>query len=116
SEVLTAEARAMANDAWQVPPFNVYAATETGGIAAECGQHRGMHLFEDLVIPEVVDNDYQPVPPGHPGDRLLVTVLFSRTIPLIRYEMTDRVALASEPCPCRLPFRLLDSIDGRTDD
>jgi phenylacetate-coenzyme A ligase PaaK-like adenylate-forming protein len=116
SEVLTAEARAMATRAWLVPPFNVYAATETGGIAAECGQHRGMHVFEDLVIPEVVDDDYRPVPPGQPGDRLLVTVLFSRTIPLIRYEMTDRVRLATRPCPCGLPFRLVDAIEGRTDD
>jgi hypothetical protein len=40
SEVLTAAARAMATRAWQVPPFNVYAATETGGIAAECKHHR----------------------------------------------------------------------------
>jgi phenylacetate-coenzyme A ligase PaaK-like adenylate-forming protein len=116
SEVLTAEARAMATRAWQVPVFNVYAATETGGIAAECHQHRGMHLFEDLVIPEVVDDDYRPVPVGQTGDRLLVTVLSSRTIPLIRYEMTDRVQLAPQPCPCGLPFRLLDSIEGRADD
>lgn len=116
SEVLTAEARAEATRAWNVPPFNVYAATETGGIAAECAHHVGMHLFEDLVIPEVVDENYQPVPPGEPGDRLLVTVLFSRTLPLIRYEMTDRVRLATRTCPCGLPLRLLDSVDGRTND
>jgi putative adenylate-forming enzyme len=115
SEVLTAETRARATQAWRVQPFNVYAATETGGIAAECSQHR-MHLFEDLVIPEVVDDQYQPVPPGQPGDRLLVTVLFSRTLPLIRYEMTDRVTLATEACPDGMPFRLLESIEGRTDD
>ncbi len=116
SEVLTGEARVMATRAWHVSPFNVYAATETGGIAAECHQHQGMHLFEDLVVPEVVDDDYRPVPAGEPGDRLLVTVLFGRTIPLIRYEMTDRVRLATQPCPCGLPFRLVDSIEGRTDD
>lgn len=116
SEVLTAEARADATRAWKAPPFNVYAATETGGVAAECEQHRGMHLFEDLVIPEVVDDDYRPVPPGTPGDKLLVTVLFSRTIPLIRYEMTDRLRLATQLCPCGRPFRLVASIDGRTDD
>src|SRR5829696_7832947 len=75
-----------------------------------------MHLFEDLVIPEVVDDHYQPVPAGAPGDRLLVTVLSSRTLPLIRYELTDRVTLATEPCPDGLPFRLLASIEGRTDD
>jgi len=116
SEVLTGEARALAIRAWQILPFNVYAATETGGIAAECAQHQGMHLFEDLLIPEVVDDTYQPVPAGRPGARLLVTVLSSRTVPLIRYEMTDRVTLATEPCPDGLPFRLLASIEGRTDD
>lgn len=115
SEVLTAESRTLATRAWRVPPFDVYAATETGGIAADCPQ-RCMHLFEDLVIPEVVDKDYQPVPPGQTGDRLLVTVLSSRTIPLIRYELTDRVRLATEPCPCPLPFRVVAGIEGRTDD
>ncbi len=59
----------MAVRAWQIQPFNVFAATETGGIAAECAQHQGMHLFEDLLIPEVVDDHYQPVPAGQPGDR-----------------------------------------------
>ncbi len=116
SEVLTAEARSDATRAWRVSPFNVYAATETGGIAAECDQHQGMHLFEDLVIPEVVDDDYQPVPPGASGDRLLVTVLFGRTLPLIRYEMTDRVRLTTRACPCGRPFRLLEAVEGRTDD
>jgi putative adenylate-forming enzyme len=116
SEVLTAEGRAMATRAWGVPPFNVYAATETGGIAAECAHHVGLHLFEDLVIPEVVDDAYRPVPDGEPGDRLLVTVLFSRTIPLIRYEMTDRVQLSRQRCPCGRPFRLIERIEGRTDD
>lgn len=116
SEVLTAEARADATRAWNVAPFNVYAATETGGVAAECAHHTGMHLSEDLVIPEVVDDAYRPVPPGESGDRLLVTVLFSRTVPLIRYEMTDRVRLATRACPCGLPFRLLEAVEGRTDD
>jgi len=116
SEVLTDEARAEATRAWTVAPFNVYAATETGGIAAECDRHLGMHLFVDLVIPEVVDNDYRPVPAGAPGDRLLVTVLSSRTLPLIRYEMTDRVQLSTHRCPCGRPFPLLAAIEGRTDD
>lgn len=115
SEVLTPEARVLSTNAWGVAPFNVYAATETGGIAAEC-RHHGMHLFEDLVIPEVVDDDHQPVRAGETGSRLLVTVLSSRTVPLLRYEMTDRVRLSPRPCDCGLPFRTLDQIEGRTDD
>lgn len=116
SEVLTLDGRERAAKAWGLPPFDVYAATETGGIAAECEQHRGMHLFEDLVIPEVVDDEYRPVATGVAGSRLLVTVLFSRTLPLIRYELTDRVRLGPEDCPCGRPFRLVAEIEGRTDD
>ncbi len=116
SEVLTSEARARAKLAWGVEPFNVYAATETGGIAAECAEHHGMHTCEDLVIAEPVDNDYMPVPPGTTAARLLVTVLHSRTLPLIRYELTDSVRVATEPCTCGLPFRLIQSIEGRSDD
>jgi phenylacetate-CoA ligase len=116
SEVLTAETRAMVARAWHVAPFNVYAATETGGIAAECALHHGLHVFEDLVIPEVVDDAYQPVPPGQAGSRLLVTVLSSRTLPLIRYEMTDRVRLAAASTSCALPFQRVETVEGRTDD
>ena len=116
SEVLTGAGRELATRAWGVPPFDVYAATETGGIAAECGHHTGLHLMEDLVVPEVVDDAYRPVPDGEPGDRLLVTVLFSRTLPLIRYELSDRVRLSTRRCPCGLPFRLVETIEGRTDD
>ena len=62
-----------------------------------------MHLFEDLVITEVVDADNRPVPPGQYGAKVLVTVLFSRTLPLIRYEMSDSLQLARRPS--RLPLR-----------
>lgn len=116
SEVLTKETRTRTHEAWGVPPFEVYAATETGGIAAECERHVGMHLFEDLVIAEVVDAKYQPVPVGSVGERLLVTVLASRTLPLIRYEMTDCVRFADRDCGCGRPFRLVASVEGRADD
>lgn len=115
SEVLTEEAIARVERAWQIRPFNVYAATETAGIASHCKAHR-LHLFEDLVITEVVDERDRPVPPGTVGAKLLVTVLFSRTQPLIRYEMSDRVARSTEHCDCGLPFGLLSEIEGRAED
>jgi phenylacetate-CoA ligase len=117
SEVFTGQARRRLEEAWGNKPFEVYAATEPAGIASECGQHRGMHLFEDLVITEVVDENNKPVPPGVDGERVLVTVLFSRTMPLIRYEMSDSVKPASSPhCPCGRPFALIDGIQGREED
>lgn len=117
SEVLTDQARRRAEEAWGRKPFNVYAATEPAGIASECDRHAGMHLFEDLVITEVVDEKNRPVPPGTYGEKVLVTVLFSRTMPLIRYEMSDSVRPAADPhCPCGRPFALIDSIQGRVED
>lgn len=115
SEVLTPEIRAMASQAWGSEPFNVYAATETAGVASECRQHH-LHRYEDLVIAEPVDEQYRAVPPGVTGDKLLVTVLSSRTQPLIRYELTDRVRLSTQTATDLGPFGLLDQIEGREED
>ncbi len=43
-------------------------------------------------------------------------MLFSRTLPLIRYELTDSVRLATGQCTCGLPFALLESVEGRSED
>ena len=115
SEVLTDEVRRHIAQAWGRPPFDVYAATETAGIAAQCELYR-MHRFEDLVIAEVVDEQNRPVPAGVYGAKVLVTVLFSRTQPLIRYELSDSVRLSAEACPCGRPYALLDGIQGRAED
>lgn len=116
SEVLTKESRRRIEEAWGKKLFNQYAATESGGLAAECEQHRGLHLFEDLVIFEVVDRDNRPVPAGVYGDKLLITALFSRTQPLIRYEVSDTLRLSGDTCACGRAFMLIDDIQGRAED
>jgi len=115
SEVLTPESRGRIRSAFGVEPFNVYAATEPAGVAAECERHR-LHLFEDLVITEVVDDRNRPVPVGQVGAKVLVTVLFSRTQPLIRYEMSDTICLTDTRCECGRELGLVDRIEGRTED
>jgi phenylacetate-CoA ligase len=115
SEVLTEEARRRIRLAFGVEPFNVYAATEPAGVAAECERHR-LHLFEDLVITEVVDDRNRLVPAGVVGAKVLVTVLFSRTQPLIRYEMSDTISLSSSRCDCGRELGLVASVEGRTED
>ena len=115
SEPVTDAIREKVRAAFGDLPFEVYAATEPAGIAAHCEQHR-MHLFEDLVIAEFVDENDRPVPPGIFGARVLVTVLFSRTMPLIRYAMSDSVCLSTETCPCGRPFGLIAEIQGRREE
>lgn len=115
SEVLSESAARVMTTAWTRAPFDVYAATETAGIASTC-EHGRRHLYDDLVIVEPVDAAGAPVPMGTTGARLLVTVLFSRTVPLIRYELSDRVAIGSGDCPCGRPYRLLETLEGRAED
>ena len=116
SEVLTSQTRNRVKEAWGNEPFNQYVATETASIAAEHQSCRRMHFFEDLVITEIVDEQYRPVPPGEYGAKILVTTLFSRTQPLIRYELNDSVRVSTEAHNCGLPFAVLESIQGRVED
>jgi phenylacetate-CoA ligase len=115
SEVLTPPASRELERAWGSAPFDVYAATETAGIASPC-TYRNRHVYEDLVIIEPVDKEGVPVQPGSPGAKLLVTVLFSRTLPLIRYELSDSVALGRRGCPCGRSFIRMEDIEGRLED
>lgn len=116
SEVRTPEMTERIVAAWGVRPFNLYASTETGIIAADCDRHAGLHLFEDYVLVENVDADGRPVPDGQPGSRLLVTNLFNRTQPIIRYELSDIATIDSAPCDCGRTFRRIVALDGRSDD
>ena len=116
SEVLTQQTRQRVREAWGDEPFDQYGATETADIAAEYQVCRRMHFFEDLVIAELVDDRYRPVPPGEYGAKVLITTLFSRTQPLIRYELNDSVRLSMETHACGLPFAVLDSVQGRVED
>jgi phenylacetate-coenzyme A ligase PaaK-like adenylate-forming protein len=116
AEVLTNETRREVELAWGTRPYNQYATTETGNLAAERKDGRGAYLFEDLVICEVVDEAYRPIRPGEIGARTLVTVLFNYTQPLIRYELSDRLRLAADPAPDGVPFARIEAIEGRQEE
>jgi phenylacetate-CoA ligase len=114
-EPLTSELRKQLQVAWQNPGFDIY-GTQEGLRAMECNPGHGMHIFEDLGVVEVVDEDNRPVPDGTLGHKILFTSLFGFTQPVIRYEISDMMVLAPEPCPCGQPFRRILAINGRNDD
>jgi phenylacetate-CoA ligase len=111
SEEMTANMRA----AWGIEPFEGYGSTE-GLWGSECKHHQGMHVFEDLGLVESVDEHGNPVPDGVAGAKLLFTSFIKRTQPVIRYELSDMVALTTIPCACGRPFARMTSIEGRSDD
>lgn len=91
-----------------------YSCTEGGTVACEC-RHQHFHINEDWVIVEPVDAEGNPVPDGVQSEKILLTNLYNYTQPYIRYEVTDRVILHREPCPCGNPSAWLE-LEGRTDD
>ncbi len=115
SEVRTEEMTANIRDAWGVEPFDLYGTTESL-YAGDCSHHRGMHVFEDLGLMEVVDQHRDPVPDGVVGETLLVTSFIKGTQPVLRYEISDMVALTAAPCPCGRPLARMVSVEGRSDD
>ncbi|MEW6349071.1 MAG: hypothetical protein AB1646_08405 [Thermodesulfobacteriota bacterium] len=116
AEVRTTEMTQNIREAWGITPFNLYGTTEAGAFNVDCALHRGIHLFEDLWIAEVVDAQNRPVPDGSRGHKVLATNLFNYTQPLIRYEVGDMLTVSPDPCSCGRPFQLVEEVLGRSDD
>ena len=114
-EVLTEDIRRRIAAAWGIEPIEVYASTEALIMASDSPDGPGLEISEDLVVLEVVDEHDQPVPPGVPGYRVLLTSLIGRALPLIRYELSDSVTLAAANAAGR-PYLRIERVDGRNDD
>ena len=116
SEPLLPETRDAARKAWDLEINNMWGCVEVGHIGIECDAHEGLHASDDLVITEFVDQDDRPTTNPDAIDRILVTSLFGRTLPLIRYELTDVPVPGDRPCSCGAAFPLIKSVTGRSDD
>jgi len=95
--------------------FETYGTTEGVTLACGCSAGDGMHVNSDYYILEPVHEDNTPVEPGEAGDKLLVSCLFCRTMPLLRYELTDVTIPVEGACSCGLPFPRI-RVRGRSDD
>lgn len=115
SEVLAPDMRQRIRAAWGIQPDQLYATTEGAVMASTGPGHDGLRIWADQVILEVVDGAGRAVPPGTPGEKVLLTNLTNRVLPLIRYEISDRVTLAV-PDRHDQPFDRIAAIDGRADE
>lgn len=86
------------------------------GVASECEEQNGLHVFEDHFIPEIIDpNTLEVLPPNTPGE-LVFTSLTKEAFPIIRYRTRDLSMLMVDDCPCRRTMYRMGRITGRTDD
>lgn len=116
SEPLLAEAREAVRKAWGIGVNNMWGSVEVGLLGVECDAFNGMHWSDDLAITELVDHDNRPTTDPDRIDKVLVTSLFCRTMPMIRYELTDVAIPRTKPCSCGAVYPLISEIRGRSDD
>lgn len=98
--------------------FNSYGLSEMNGpgVAFECPEQNGMHIWEDNFLVEIIDPvTLQPVPDGQEGE-LVMTTLVREGMPVLRYRTKDLTRILPGPCPCGRTHRRIERITGRTDD
>ncbi len=114
AETLEPQDRERLQGAFQAPVHEIYQCTE-GLLAISCA-HGSLHIQEDLVALQFEPLDDQSARSGHERVTPIVTDLWRRTQPIIRYRLNDVLRLADKPCRCGSDFRVIEAIEGRCDD
>ena len=101
-----------------IEAFDIYGLSEIigPGVAIECNQHQGMHIFEDHFYPEIIDPDTCEVLPDGETGELVLTTLSKYAMPMIRYRTRDLTRIITEKCACGRTMRRIDRISSRSDD
>jgi len=105
-------------DAWDITALDIYGLSEIigPGVAQECPAKNGLHIYNDVFFPEVINpKTGEVVDEGEDGE-LVITTLTKEAIPLIRYRIGDIVSITYERCSCGRTQPRISKIKGRTDD
>ena len=101
-----------------VKAYNSFGMSEMcgPGVAFECKEQNGLHIWEDYYIVEIVDPEtLEPVPDGELGE-LVLTTINREAMPLLRYRTRDLTRILPGDCPCGRHHKRLDRMQGRSDD
>ncbi len=104
--------------AWDMTALDIYGLSEIigPGVAQECPEKSGLHIFSDVFLPEVIDPATgEERPEGEDGE-LVITTLTKEAIPLLRYRTGDIVSITYERCGCGRTLPRISKVRGRTDD
>ena len=101
-----------------VKAYNCFGMSEMNGpgVAFECPEQNGLHIWEDYTIVEIIDPvTLQPVPDGQVGE-LVLTTINREAMPLLRYRTRDLTCILPGDCPCGRTHKRLARFKGRSDD
>ncbi len=114
------QTRQRIEDIYDINVFNSYGMSELNGpgVAFECEEKSGMHLWEDSYLLEVINPDTGEVlAPGEEGE-LVITTLSREAMPILRYRTGDlaRIVDEGDKCSCGRTHVRISRIKGRCDD
>ena len=101
-----------------IKAYDIYGLSEIigPGVASECCEQDGLHIFEDHFYPEIIDPETGDVLPEGEKGELVLTTLSKQAMPMIRYRTRDITHFITEPCPCGRTIRRMKRIGARSDD
>jgi phenylacetate-CoA ligase len=102
-----------------ISALDIYGLSEVigPGVASECIEDkRGLHIFEDHFLPEIIDPATGAALPAGEAGELVFTTVTKEAFPVLRYRTRDISRLSREPCPCGRTLVRMERISGRTDD
>lgn len=118
AEPYTEEFRQRIQELFAMKAYNSYGLSEMNGpgVAFECQEQNGLHLWEDAYLMEIIDPATgEHLPDGEIGE-LVLTTLRREGMPIIRYRTRDLTRILPGQCRCGRVHRRIDRILGRSDD
>lgn len=112
------EQRKRIEDLLGIKAYNSFGMSEMmgPGVAFECKEQNGMHIWEDYFIVEIIDpQTLEPVADGEVGE-LVLTTINREAMPLLRYRTRDLTRILTGTCPCGRNHKRIDRMKGRSDD
>ena len=118
AEPWTEEMRHAIEEKLRIKAYDIYGLSEImgPGVSYECEHQCGMHVCEDMFIPEIIDPDTGEVLPKGSTGELVFTTITKEGFPLIRYRTRDICSLNYEQCACGRTHARMNKPTGRSDD
>ena len=101
-----------------VKAYNCFGMSEMcgPGVAFECKEQNGLHIWEDYVIAEIINPETLEPAGDHETGELVLTTLCREAMPMIRFRTRDLTRFLPGECKCGRTHRRLSRFTGRTDD
>ncbi len=118
AEPWTENMRIQIEDRLHINAFDIYGLSEVmgPGVACDCSFHKGLHVYEDHFLPEIISPEtLQPISEGEIGE-LVFTTLTKEGLPLIRYRTKDLTSIDYSRCECGRSLARISRFKGRSDD